>query len=336
MRQRGVPHRVPLGHNAAKQPREIAMPLDPQCEAVLAAAASVGSPLDQTDPCVMRAAYRGTTASYWHPTAELAAVVDRRCPGRFCEIPVRIYRPRSGGDGALPALVFYHGGGWVLGDLDTHDHLCRHLAHAAGACVVAVDYRLAPEHKYPAALEDAVAAARWIAANGHELGIDGTRLALGGDSAGGNLAAAAALVLRDEGGPAIRLQLLFYPALDFTADNTSLAEFASGYLLTRAAIEKFADWYLPDRATRAEPLASPQRAAHHRELPAAFIMTAEFDPLRDEGAAYAETLRRAGVPVDYRCYPGMLHGFARMGGRIDLALNALDDAAAALRKAFAG
>lgn len=311
------------------------MPLDPQCEAILAAAASGGSPLDQIDPCVMRAAYRGTTAAYWHPTAALAAVVDRRCPGPTCEIPVRIYRPR-GMAGALPALVFYHGGGWVLGDLDTHDHLCRHLAHAADACVVAVDYRLAPEHKFPAAIDDAITAARWVASIGHELGIDGSRLALGGDSTGGNLAAAAALALRDDGGPALRLQLLMYPALDLTADNVSLAEFASGYLLSRTAIERFADWYLPDRTTRRDPRASPQLADDHRGLPPAFIQTAEFDPLRDEGAAYTETLRNAGVPVEYRCYPGMLHGFARMGGRVDLALTALDEAAAALKAALGG
>jgi len=311
------------------------MPLDPQCAAILEAAAKVGSPFGSDDHLVGRQAYAASTEVYRHEVAVPLEVENMTIAGPGGVLPLRSYRPRGAADaGPAGALVFFHGGGWVIGDLDTHDHVCRFIAAHAGVVVVSVDYRLAPEHKFPAALDDCVAAVRWVAGQADELGIDPARLAIGGDSAGGNLAAAAAIELRDQGGPALQLQLLIYPAVDFTADNDSLRDNGDGYLLTRAAIEKFADWYLPDREARRDPRASPLLAAHHTDLPRTWVQTAEFDPLRDEGRAYAEVLARAGVPVEYKSYPGMIHGFMRMGGKVDAALAALDDAARAVRSAL--
>lgn len=310
------------------------MPLHPQCRALIDGAANAGVPFDAGDYRAIRDGYARATAAYLHPTPALDSVVNLAFDGPAGSVRVRLYRPFRANATAAPALVYFHGGGWVVGDLDSHDHLCRQLAGKSGVVVIAVDYRLAPEHKFPAAVEDTQAALRWVAEHAGELRLDATRLAVGGDSAGGNLAAVAALALRDAGGPPLRLQLLIYPALDFTADNVSLRENATGYLLSTAAMEQFADWYLPDRASRSDPRASPQRATDHRGLPPACILTAEFDPLRDEALAYAETLRNAGVAVEHRAYPGMIHGFARMGGRIDLALTALDDAASAVHRAL--
>ncbi len=309
------------------------MPLDPQCAAIVAAAASAGTPFQAGDPLAVRRAYATTTAAYAYDPGPLRQVEDGSCAGPGGPIGLRLYRPHSAKP-VLPALLYFHGGGWSAGDLDTHDHLCRHLAFAGDVVVIAVDYRLAPEHPFPAPLADCVAAWDWARASAAALGIDAARIAVGGDSAGGNLAAALTLQLRDAGATLPAFQLLIYPAVDFTADNASLRDNATGYLLTRAAMEMFADWYLVDRARRADPLASPLLAASHQGLPPALVQTAEFDPLRDEGAAYAEKLRAAGVAVTYRLYPGMLHGFARMGAKVDQGRRALDDAAAALRRAL--
>jgi acetyl esterase len=310
------------------------MPVDPQCQTILEAAAAKGAPFAHDDVHASRAAYAGTTAVYRHAAAPLASVSERTFPGPADDVPVRLYIPATDAAGPLPCLVFFHGGGWVVGDLETHDHVCRYLAHGAGVCVIAVDYRLAPEHPFPSGFEDCLAAVHWAAGNAASLNIDPQRLAIGGDSAGGNLAAAVAIALRDGGGPALALQLLFYPATDMTADNASLRENAEGFLLTRAAMELFMNWYVPNPANRSDPRASPQLANHHRDLPRAFILTAEFDPLRDEARAYAETLAADGCPTAYKCYPGMLHGFIRMGGIVDRGLNALDDACGALRDAL--
>ena len=255
--------------------------------------------------------------------------------GPATNLALRLYRPRQTDNTPLPTLVFYHGGGWVVGDLDTHDHICRYLAGYAGCVVAAVDYRLAPEHKFPAAFDDACAAVRWITSQAENLNLDRQRIAVAGDSAGGNLAAAVALALRDEGDVPLKAQLLFYPALDFTADNQSLNDNAKGYMLTRAAMEQFTDWYLSKRIERTDPRASPQLASDHSGLPATLIKTAEFDPLRDAAVAYARTLTQAGVSVEHHQYDGMIHGFMRMGGRVDCALVALDDAVNMLKTAFA-
>jgi len=310
------------------------MPVDPQCQALLDAAAAAGAPFAHDDYRAIRAAYAATTPSYRHATEPLAAVDDRTFAGPACAVPVRIYRPTTASSSPAPCVVYFHGGGWVVGDLDSHDHLCRYLAHGAGAVVVAVDYRLAPEHPFPAPLDDCIAAVHWVADNAVELDIDPQRLALGGDSAGGNLAAATAIALRDGKGPRALVQLLIYPAVDFTANNDSLRDNAEGYLLTRSALDLFTRLYLPDEATRSDPRASPQLRNRHTDLPRAFIQTAEYDPLRDEARDYAQTLAAAGCPVEYKCYPGMVHGFARMGGKVDMALTALDDACGVMREAF--
>ncbi len=309
------------------------MPLDPQCQALVDAAARSGSAFDSTDPLLVRRAYDAGTLIYCHATPPLASVANLEFAGPGDNRKVRIYRPQ-GVTTPSPALVYFHGGGWVVGNLESHDHLCRYLAAKAQVVVIAVDYRLAPEHKFPAAFDDSLAAIRWVAASAEELALDARRLAVGGDSAGGSLAAATALAVRDEGWPMLRLQLLLYPSTDFTADTASLRDNGSGYLLTRAAMEQFIDWYLPSRIARTDPRTSPQLAPDHSGLPPAFVASAEFDPLRDEAHVYADTLQRAGVAVERHCYAGMVHGFMRMGGKVDRALSALDDAAAALRAAL--
>ena len=309
------------------------MPLDAQCQALIDAAARSGAAFDTSDPRLARLAYDAGTLLYRHDAPTLDSVTDRLFAGPSGEVKLRIYRPHSLSTPA-PVLVYFHGGGWVVGNLESHDHLCRYLAAKSGVVVVAVDYRLAPEHKFPAAYEDCLAATRWVAANALELDVDAKRIAVGGDSAGGSLAATIALAVRDEGWPMLRLQLLLYPSTDFTADTASMRENGTGYLLTRAAMEQFVDWYLPSRIARTDPRASPQLAPDHSGLAPAFVISAEFDPLRDEAHNYADTLERAGVAVERHCYAGMVHGFMRMGARVDTALTALDDAAAALQRAL--
>ena len=311
------------------------MPLDPQCQAIIDAAAQAGAPFDAGDHIAVRAGYAATTPVYRHETPALDSVANLMFEGPAGNIPVRVYRPRVEGRAPLPALVFFHGGGWVVGDLETHDHMCRYLAGHGDVVVASVDYRLAPEHKFPAAYDDALAAMRWVMSAPDDLNVDADRLAIGGDSAGGNLSAAVTLALRDAGIPALKLQLLIYPVMDFLADNDSIRDYTTGYMLTKAAMDMFTDWYLPDDGARADPRASPQQAADHAGLPPAFVQTAEYDMLRDEGRRYADTLEQAGIAVEYRCYPGMIHGFMRMGSKIDTAITALDDAVDALRRALA-
>ena len=314
------------------------MSLDPQCAAIVeAAAAAGGSPLEASDHNLARVAYEAATSAYSHPTGDLNSVEDRTIPGPGGnDLAIRIYTPVAATNNMGVAL-FFHGGGWVIGSLESHDHMCRHLAHEGGCIVVAVDYRLAPEHKFPAGLDDCIAATLWAAENAENMGGDPARLAVVGDSAGGNLAASVALILRDEHKRLqLRLQALIYPAVDFTADTDSKDENGEGFLLTRQATETFADLYLPDRAARSDPRASPQLAKYHTDLPRTWIQTAEYDPLRDEGRIYAETLAKAGVHVEYKCYSGMVHGFARMGGKVDQGRVALDHVAKTLRSAFEG
>jgi acetyl esterase len=266
------------------------------------------------------------------PTA-VAAVRDERIPGPGGALAVRIYHP-SAQSAPLPVIVYFHGGGWVLGDLDSHDNVCRALAVKAGAVVVAVDYRLAPEHPYPAAVDDAHAAVRWVADNADSIGADAARIAVAGDSAGGNLAAAVSLLARERG-PALRAQALIYPGVDMmTLDRPSLLDFAEGLFLTHARIEWFKDQYIPDRARRGEPLASPLLAADHRGLPAAIVVTAQFDPLRDEGEAYARALEGAGVPVELKRYEGVIHGFVSMDRWFPESATAIELIGASLRQHF--
>jgi acetyl esterase len=265
---------------------------------------------------------------------EVASVQDRAIPGPGGDLKVRIYRPVGAKpDEVLPALVYFHGGGWVLGHVDGHDTVTRHLANAAKAVVVSVDYRLAPEHKYPAAVDDAYAATCWVAANAKELKIDPTRIGVGGDSAGGTLAAVVCLIARERANPKLGFQMLIYPATDRRCGSASQHALGEGYSLTQAAMHWFYDLYAPD-APIEDWRVSPALAASFGNLPPAFVLTAGFDPLRDEGRAYADALQAAGVPVTYRCYDGQIHGFVRMGGVNAESASALNELGTAMRQVF--
>jgi acetyl esterase len=279
-----------------------------------------------------RAFHVADAAALNGPPAPVAAVADRRVPGPAGELPVRVYTPE--GEPPFPIVVFFHGGGWVVGTLDTYDPLCRALAAATPAVVVSVDYRLAPEHRWPAAVEDAYAATEWASRNAAALGGVQHRLAVAGDSAGGNLAAVVALGARDRGGPAIAFQLLVYPVLDAAGDTASWREYADGYHLTADGMRWYWDHYLGG-AGGAAPDASPLRAAFVGGLPPALVIGAEYDILRDEGEAYAARLAEAGVDASASRHAGVVHGFVRWRAVTGAAEDALQEAAAALRSALA-
>jgi acetyl esterase len=267
------------------------------------------------------------------PSAAIGSVDQRTIAGPGGDLALRIYWPQ--GDGPFPLLVFFHGSGFVLCSLDTHDGMCRNLCAGAQCIVVSVDYRLAPEHKFPAGLDDCVFATRWVADHATELNGDPPRIAIGGDSAGGNMAAAAALQLRDEGGPALRGQLLIYPVTDYHTPGTpSYQENAEGYGLTRDTMLWFWDHYLNSPSDAANPLASPLRAPDLRGLPPALMVTAEYDPLRDEGELYAARLREAGTPAITSRWDGMNHGFFFWAGRVDKAGEAMAESCRWLRQIF--
>nr|QRD81017.1 lipolytic protein [uncultured bacterium] len=257
-------------------------------------------------------------------------VEDRRIDADHDELRVRIYVPH-GGPGRRPATVYFHGGGFVLGDLESHDALCRHLAVRSGSTVIAVDYRLAPEHPFPAAVEDACAAYAWALESAGALGIDPERIAVAGDSAGGNLAAVVAQDARDRGLRPPAFQLLIYPATDMSRSAASHRTFAEGFLLTEAVIDWFFANYLTDPAQHRDPRCSPLLARDLSGLPPAHVVTAGFDPLRDEGEQYAEALRAAGVEATSRCYDTLIHGFVSMSGLIEAAARAVDDLGDVLR-----
>jgi acetyl esterase len=279
-----------------------------------------------------RAFHVGDAAALNGPPAPVAAVADRRVPGPAGELPVRVYTPE--GEPPFPIVVFFHGGGWVVGTLDTYDPLCRALAAATPAVVVSVDYRLAPEHRWPAAVEDAYAATEWASRNAAGLGGAQHRLAVAGDSAGGNLAAVVALGARDRGGPAIAFQLLVYPVLDAAGGTASWREYADGYHLTADGMRWYWDHYLGG-ADGAAPDASPLRAAFVGGLPPALVIGAEYDILRDEGEAYAARLAEAGVDASASRHAGVVHGFVRWRAVTGAAGDALQEAATALRSALA-
>jgi acetyl esterase len=309
------------------------MPLDPDAQTLLDMVRAANRPAFETvgaaEARLLYLAGRRVLAPEPMPIAETR---DLTAPGPGGPIPLRLYRPAA--EGTLPVLVFFHGGGWVIGDISTHDTVCRHLANRAECAVVSVDYRLAPEHKFPAAVEDAFAATRWVADNAGALGADAARIAVGGDSAGGNLAAVVSLLARDAGAPRIACQLLIYPATDASMRHESLARFAEGYVLTRSSMRWFYDQYLraPNDAAdwRVSPLAAPDLSG----LPPAYVVTAGYDPLCDEGDEYAARLAAAGVPVEHRRFPGQVHGFLTNGKVIRAAEGALDEAAAALKRAW--
>src|SRR5215813_13111425 len=290
--------------------KENVMALDPQARAVIELIIKSGRPpYHQLSPKEARQLFRETRPASTPVPPEIGVVRNVLTEGR-------------------------HGGDWVIGDLDTDDVLCRQLTAEAGITVASVDYRLAPEHKFPAAVDDAWEATRWVSASAERLGIDARRLAVGGDSAGGNLAAVVALLARDAGGPSIAYQALLYPVTDLDAESRSYTDFADGYMLTRDSMRWFAAQYLAAKDQATDWRVSPLRAATLAGLPPALIVTAGFDPLRDEGEAYARRLRDADVRADYACYGGMLHGFVGMGRLLDSGNRAVSHIAASLREAL--
>ena len=310
--------------------------LDPQARAVIDLVIRSGRPAyNQLSPKDARQLFRETRPASTPTPPQIGMVRDLTADGPLGPIPLRVYRP-AGVPASTPlaVLVFFHGGGWVIGDLETHDVLCRQLTAGSGVSVVSVDYRLAPEHKFPAAVDDAWAATRWVVAHAGELAVDASRLAVGGDSAGGNLAAVVALLVRDKGAPAIAVQVLIYPVTDLVGETRSYRDFAEGYLLTREGMRWFIAHYLTAEAEAGDWRASPIRAQSLAGLPPALIVTAGFDPLRDEGEAYAERLRDAGVRVDSVCYGGMIHGFVPMGRLLDTAGRAISLIAGSLSQAL--
>ncbi len=308
------------------------MPLDPQAKMLLDQMQAMGlPPFDALPVPEARAAIMAMVAAAGEPEP-VARVENRTIPGPAGDIPVRIYTPAV--SGPVPVLVFYHGGGWVIGNLDSHDGICRQLANAVGCVVVSVDYRLAPEHPFPAAAEDAYAAARWVVAHAASLGGDPARVAVGGDSAGGNLAAVVALMARDRGGPPLVYQLLIYPVVDAPGDRASYRDNAEGYLLTASSMHWFWNHYHAGNVAERHPYACPVRAEDLRGLPPAHVITAEYDPLRDEAEEHAERLRAASVPVTLTRYDGMIHGFFGMSALLDKARAAVAEAVAGLRRAF--
>ena len=312
------------------------MSLHPQVVGLLERVArSPLPPYYTVPPATARRIYHDTRVATSPVAPEVGALRLLLAPGPGGPIAMRAYRAAASTERELlPALMFFHGGGWVIGDLDTHDVVCRQLANAARCMVFSVEYRLAPEAPFPAAVDDCVAATRYVAAQAGELGVDAGRIAVGGDSAGGNLAAVVALVARDAGGPGLCFQLLVYPATDQRWGYASYERNAEGYLLTRQAMSYFRASYLPRESDWNDWRASPLLAASLAGLPPAYVLTAGFDPLVDEGRAYAQRLESEGTRVEYREYPDMVHGFLLMGGVLDTANTALAECARALRAAF--
>ena len=312
------------------------MALDPESQRLIDLMAAANRPAWNTlSPQAARDLYLSLRPGAQGPRPADVTVVDRAIPGPAGDLPVRIYRPASApADAPLPALVYAHGGGWVFGNLDSHDVLCAQLALEAGIAVFHVDYRLAPEARFPGAFDDVVAALKWVAANGASVGIDPTRLAIGGDSAGGNLAAAVSIWARDHGGPKLLMQLLAYPVTDAVARTESYRHFEDGYGLNAVTMEWFFDHYTPDRTNRGDWRVSPLRAASLAGLPPALVVTAGYDPLRDEGRAYAWRLQQEGTQADLVEFGGMLHGFLSSPMLLHGARRGTTICAAALREAL--
>lgn len=307
--------------------------LHPEVQMVLDLLKEANIPqLESMDPPAARAAYleRGPNVQPLAP--EVGGIQNLEIQGKAGSLPLRIYRPQNVADNAvLPVLVWYHGGGWVIGNLDTHDTLCRELCNASGVCIVSVDYRLAPEHRFPAAVDDAVSSVQWVFENAAKINIDPQRIAVGGDSAGGNLAAVVSLALRDSD---IRLayQLLVYPVIDLSCDYPSHTHNGQGYVLTNELLGYFYDHYIEDKSALEDWRACPIRAESLKNLPPALVITAGYDPLRDEGAAYAVALTKAGNETTYVCFERQIHGFITMGKVFSDAYPAISLCAGELRR----
>jgi acetyl esterase len=309
------------------------VPLDPQAQALLDQLAALGNPSLDELPVVQARETFATFAALGGPGPALPRVEDRTVPGPGGDVAVRVYEPGTG-KAPRPFVMWFHGGGMVIGSVAEHDGFCRALADASGAIVVSVEYRLAPENRYPAAVEDCYAATAWVREHGAELGGDPRRLAVGGDSAGGNLAAVTALLARERKGPPLLLQILVYPMLDSSLSHPSMRELGEGHLLTSRAVAWFWGHYLGDDGDGRDPIASPEFADDLAGLPPALVITAEYDPLRDEGEAYALRLEQAGVPLTASRYSGQLHSFATMGALFDASAISWTALAEALRGAF--
>jgi acetyl esterase len=311
------------------------VPVDPHIAAVLEFMDQAGvPPMYEGTAEEGRAQFFALTAGARTPeqVVPVRSTEDITVPGAAGELRARVYRPDA--DGPLPTVAFFHGGGWVIGDLETHDNQARNICRDSGAVVVSVDYRLAPEDPFPAAAEDAVAAARWIAGQLDRFG-GGERFGVAGDSAGGNLAAVAAQQLTADGTP-VTAQFLIYPAVDSAGDYVSRVENAKGYFLEQPTMDWFYDHYAGDWADPADPRLSPLRAADLGGLPPAVVVTAEYDPLRDEGEAYGNALRAAGVPADVRRFDGMIHGFFDMAGISPAAASAVEESCARFGEVLRG
>jgi len=305
------------------------VPLDPQLQAMRDQRERDGvPPLYTMSLADARAADLASIRESGGEPEPVHEVANLTIPGPGGELPLRVYRPASARP--LPALLYFFGGGWVLGTIDTADGVSRSLANSSGALVAVVGYRLAPEHPFPAAVEDCYAAVRWVAGHAEEIGADPARLVVGGDSAGGNLAAAVALRAR-AGGPALAGQLLVYPNTDQLADDRSMRAADDPFLFNRRSVAWYRRHYLANPDDAADPLASPLRAESLAGLPPALVITAEYDPLRDQGEAYAHRLADAGVQVELSRYPGMAHGFFTMAGTVDASRAAIQQASSFVR-----
>ena len=308
------------------------MKLDPQVQAILdiqaAAWAKGAQKFHELSAEAARETYRRGSDAFCASPPKVAEITDLAFEGPGGPVPLRLYRPLgSDSESLLPVLVYFHGGGFVVGGIDTHDTLCRRLCNEGGFAVLSVEYRLAPEHPFPAAMDDAYAAIEWAAAYGGEHGFDGGRLAVGGDSAGGTLSAVACLMARDVNGPAIAFQALLYPGIDMDYNEGSRQALGEGYILDKESMAYFYRHFMGESGNRTDWRASPIKAADHSNLPPALVLTAGFDPLKDEGLAYAEKLNSAGVDANYSCYNGMAHGFLTMDGMIDMAGEAIGEIA---------
>ncbi len=307
------------------------MTLDPVVAAMLEEMSKAGGPqMTDMSPSDARAVYQVMQSTLPAPVVD--NIEDRVVDTGQAKVPIRIYKAQ--GASVSPCIVFFHGGGWVIGDLTTHDPVCRQLHEATGYTVIAVDYRLAPEHRFPAAIDDCYAVTKWVALNADTLGIDAQRIAVAGDSAGGNLSASVCLKAKAGDSPAIAFQLLIYPVTDAAMDSDSYRQNGEGYLLSAATMQWFWQHYLGDQASGKDPWASPLLAADLSKLPPACIITAEYDPLRDEGEAYGRRLREAGVKTHIQRFDGMIHGFFGMTNMLEGSRDALALAASQLKTAL--